>query len=163
MRTVVALTTALSFAVVTSPAHAANTPSKVTVCHARAGGQLPDKRCTPGAVDPTVNEFNIGTTICVPGYTKTVRPSASYTNKLKIVQIKQYRYVDTNPADYEEDHLISLELGGDPTDPHNLWPQRGAGPNPKDRIENRLHRDVCAGRISLNEAQTAIATDWRTA
>ena len=26
-------------------------------------------------------------------------------------------------SDYQEDHLISLELGGNPTDPRNLWPE----------------------------------------
>ena len=28
-----------------------------------------------------------------------------------------------SPSDYQEDHLISLELGGNPTDPRNLWPE----------------------------------------
>jgi len=31
-------------------------------------------------------------------------------------------YVDKAPSHYEEDHLISLELGGNPRDPKNLWP-----------------------------------------
>jgi hypothetical protein len=30
----------------------------------------------------------------------------------------------------------------------------------KDRLEDRLHELVCAGRLSLPEAQKAIATDW---
>ena len=33
----------------------------------------------------------------------------------------------------------------------------------KDKLENRLHELVCAGRLSLPEAQKAIATDWITA
>ena len=38
-------------------------------------------------------------------------------------QIAEYGYADTSTADYEEDHLIPLELGGAPRDPNNLWPE----------------------------------------
>jgi len=30
----------------------------------------------------------------------------------------------------------------------------------KDRVENRLHALVCAGRVGLAVAQRAIAVDW---
>jgi len=69
-------------------------------------------------------------------------------------------------ADYEEDHLIPLEVGGDPRDPRNLWPEpRGGEPNAgeKDRFENYLHAQVCSGRMMLVDAQRAIATDWVSA
>ena len=67
--------------------------------------------------------------------------------------------------DYEEDHLISLELGGSPSSPRNLWPEPhhvigGWGSYTKDKLENRLHSMVCHGQISLAEAQHEIATDW---
>ena len=68
-----------------------------------------------------------------------------------------------SPKDYEEDHHISLELGGHPTDPKNLWPEAWDGEwgaHKKDVIETRLKRMVCIGAISLEDAQTAIATDW---
>jgi hypothetical protein len=132
-------------------------------CHARAGGALPDPRGTPGATNSLVTQENIGATICVQGYTKTVRPPASYTTALKRKQIKQYHYADTNPVDYEEDHLISLELGGAPSDPNNLWPERGASPNPKDSVDDRLRTEVCARQVTLADAQQAISTDWRAA
>lgn len=74
----------------------------------------------------------------------------------------EYGFTDS-PSEHEEDHLISLELGGDPTDPRNLWPEPGKSPNQKDKIENYLHAAVCAGRISLREAQVRIQTDWTTA
>ena len=61
---------------------------------------------------------------------------------------------------YEYDHLVSLELGGAPNDPRNLWPEPGKIPNPKDRVENRLHRDVCDHKITLIVAQRQIAKDW---
>lgn len=129
----------------------------------RIRGALPDLNCTPGVTNPVVTQSTIGTTICLSGWTKTIRPPASYTDHLKGQQIAQYGYADTSPADYEEDHLISLELGGDPTDPHNLWPQpRYGSPNAanKDKIENYLKAQVCNGSLSLADAQKGIATDW---
>ena len=67
------------------------------------------------------------------------------------------------PADYEEDHFISLELGGSPTDPRNLWPEPylpKPGAKEKDIVENYLHRQVCSGTMTLEDAQKAIVADW---
>ena len=125
-------------------------------------GRLPDPICTPGSIDPAVTNANVASTICVRGYTATVRPSSSYTGNLKRQQMVQYGFNDSLSA-HEEDHLISLELGGAAADPTNLWPEPGASPNDKDRIENFLRSAVCAGRISLSDAQKRIATDWTTA
>jgi hypothetical protein len=130
-------------------------------CHSVNGE--PDPNCTPGAANPNVTQANIQSTICVSGYTTTIRPSTSYTNKLKAEQITEYGYTDTNLSDYEEDHFIPLEVGGDPTSPKNLWPEYGGSPNPKDSIENLCHKEVCNGQISLVEAQREIVTDWHTA
>ncbi len=135
-----------------------------TSCHSTGG--LPDPKCTPGAVDPRVTQDNIHSTICVSGYTATVRPSSAYTDALKTQQIKEYGYLDTNLADYEEDHLIPLELGGHPTDSKNLWPEPRGGAesaSDKDRVENALHTKVCGGALTLSAAQSAIAIDWLTA
>ena len=129
-------------------------------------GPLPDSLCTPGAADPRVTQANITTTICVSGYTATVRPPASYTDALKIAGMRDYGLTGTT-ADYEEDHLIPLELGGDPRDPRNLWPEPrrviAGQAEDKDAVENALHADVCAGRIALTDAQRRIAADWTTA
>ena len=130
-------------------------------CHSANG--LPDAVCTPGLADPRVTQDNIHSTICVSGYTTTVRPSSSYTDALKRQQIRAYGYSDILPADYEEDHLIPLELGGHPTDPRNLWPEPRSGAHTattKDGVENSLHSRVCAGLITLTAAQSAIATNW---
>ncbi|MBV9707100.1 MAG: hypothetical protein JO125_06805, partial [Chloroflexi bacterium] len=113
-----------------------------------------------GVTNPDVTQSNIDSTICVSGYTKTIRPPASYTDQLKLQQIQQYGYSDTNPRDYEEDHFISLEIGGNPTDPKNLWPEPHPSTNEKDKVENYLHDQVCSGAISLKEAQIEIATNW---
>jgi hypothetical protein len=134
-----------------------------TICSYR-GGQprglvLPDPVCTPGVADPSVTQANIHQTICVAGYSTRVRPSTSYTSPLKTRQMTLYGDVDL-ASNYEEDHLISLELGGSPTDPRNLWPEYPASPNSKDRLEDRLHTLVCADQLALTDAQRAIANDW---
>jgi len=121
---------------------------------------LPDPSCTPGEIDPLVTEDNITTTICRSGYTQTVRPPVSYTNALKKQQITDYGYQDTRMGDYEEDHFISLELGGSPKDPKNLWPEPHPSINEKDKIENYLHSEVCSGKLTLAQAQQEITKNW---
>lgn len=128
-----------------------------TTCQSANG--LPDPHCTPGVVaiaDPSV--------LCAPGYsTAAIRPPTSYTNALKAQQIVAYGYTDTDPADFEEDHLVPLELGGHPRAPGNLWPEpySGAyGAHEKDRVENETKRRVCAGQMALADAQQSIAQNW---
>jgi len=67
-------------------------------------------------------------------------------------------YAEAHDA-FELDHLIPLELGGD-NSAANLWPQPNRWSQTKDDVENYLHRKVCAGKISIGEAQGAIGTDW---
>jgi hypothetical protein len=124
---------------------------------------LPDLVITPGAIDPVVTQANIQQTVCVKGYTKTIRPPAQFTNKLKKRQIREYGYADRNPKHYEEDHLIALSIGGAPDDPSNLWPEPRKsewGADKKDRLEFVLYKMVCAQEISLAEAQHEMATNW---
>lgn len=136
-------------------------PNPNSICH--VNGQLPDAKCTPGVINPNVTQANIQQTICVRGWTATIRPPQAYTYKLKVQGIKDYGYGDTNTAHYEEDHLISLELGGNPTDPKNLWPEAGATPNAKDGVESQLRVRICNGTMTLQSAQTKIAQNWQTA
>ncbi|MFD9126577.1 hypothetical protein [Kitasatospora sp. NPDC059571] len=127
---------------------------------------LPDPSCTPGAYNPDVTQSTIGSTICVSGWTTTVRPPTSYTNPLKAQGIIDYGYSDTSMADYEEDHLVPLELGGAPRDPGNLWPEPHYGTKTaytKDGVEAKLKNAVCAGTITLSAARSAIRTNWTTA
>jgi hypothetical protein len=107
---------------------------------------------TPGVLNPDVRQETIGLTICVSGWTRTVRPPTEYTSALKVEQLREYRLTGS-PSDFQEDHLISLELGGDPTDPHNLWPEPIKRATDVDRIENELNQKVCEGSLSLAEAQ----------
>jgi hypothetical protein len=111
-----------------------------------------DVERTPGVLNPDVAQANIDTTICKQGWTKTIRPPTSYTNDLKRKQIREYA-VGGALDDYQEDHLISLELGGHPTDPRNLWPEPYPRASEVDSIENELNAKVCSGRLSLEQAQ----------
>jgi hypothetical protein len=107
---------------------------------------------TPGSLNPDVTQDTIGQTICVRGWTATVRPPTEYTNQLKAEQMPLYG--ETGSASgYQEDHLISLELGGNPTDPKNLWPEPYPRAADVDRIENELNDRVCSGELTLAEAQ----------
>jgi len=107
---------------------------------------------TPGALNSSVDQQNIGETICKHGWTSTIRPPTSYTNALKLKQMRVYRRRG-GPTNYQEDHLISLELGGDPTDPRNLWPEPYPRAGDVDGIENQLNAQVCSGQMTLADAQ----------
>ncbi|MGZ4258167.1 MAG: hypothetical protein ACXVRE_10430 [Gaiellaceae bacterium] len=107
---------------------------------------------TPGVLNPAVTQATIRSTICARGWTSTVRPPVSYTNHLKDVQLAQYGLRGALSA-FQEDHLVSLELGGDPTDARNLWPEPYPRAAEVDRIENQLNHEVCTGALSLAEAQ----------
>jgi hypothetical protein len=137
----------------------------VAATPAAGQGALPDPTRTPGALNPEVRQDTIGSTICVRGWTRTVRPPQQYTSALKRQQLREFGYTDLRMGDYEEDHLVPLGLGGAPYDPRNLWPEPRAiasGWNAvvKDELEAILPRLVCSGRVSLAEAQRAIAGDW---
>jgi Protein of unknown function (DUF3761) len=130
-----------------------------------AGAVLPNHARTPGATNPSVTQANIGHTICVSGWTATIRPFSSATTALKVEQLATgYTYKgDTATGDYEEDHLISLELGGAPSSEANLWPEpynSPEGARVKDVVENKLHTLICGGTVTLATAQRAIATNW---
>lgn len=151
------------------------TPGIGPISGCRSVDGLPDPACTPGAANTRdVTQATIGTTICVSGYTssgqrsdgRSVRPPVSYTDALKLQGIAAYGYTDKNPSDYEEDHLLPLELGGDGYATRNLWPEPRYGQHPaasKDALENEMRSLVCSGTVSLAAAQRAIATDWETA
>lgn len=142
------------------------TPSASTLATICGGGApCPDARrrplrdVTPGALNPDVTQETIGKTICVAGWTRTIRPPASYTSDVKRRQLGRYGYAD-DPSQVIEDHLVPLELGGAPRDERNLWPQPTGESRIKDREENGLHDAVCAGLTSLADAQTKILRDW---
>ena len=119
---------------------------------------LPDPKLSQGDVltsDPKI--------ICVSGYTKTVR---NVPQSLKEQVYREYGITSREPGEYEIDHLISLELGGS-NSIRNLYPEsyktQPLNAHVKDTLENKLHALACAGTITMQEAQTAIASNWTTA
>ena len=111
-----------------------------------------DRARTPGLLNPEVTQATIRSTICRRGWTATIRPPVAYTNALKRRQMKEYG--ETGPLSaFQEDHLISLELGGHPTDPRNLWPEPYPRAREVDTIENELNAQVCDGSLTLAAAQ----------
>ncbi|HXS60495.1 MAG TPA: hypothetical protein VN703_06755 [Candidatus Sulfopaludibacter sp.] len=132
-----------------------------TECHI-INENRPDPKCTPGSINPSVDQNNVKNTICIPGFSKTIRPPVSYTSPLKVNLMHSYGFTDSR-TNYELDHLIPLEVGGNPRSVTNLWPEPGYGQynfHVKDKFENYLHNAVCEGSMRLDEAQKEIATNW---
>ena len=140
-----------------SPGTKSPETSESVRAHAGPPDIYPDPARTPGATNPAITQENIRETICNPRWsTKSIRPEASYTNRLKIEQIGEYRYADSRLRDYEEDHFIPLELGGAPRNPKNLWPEPHSQSKMSDPFENKLKRQVCKGLMKLAKARAAI-------
>jgi hypothetical protein len=115
----------------------------------------PDRHTTPGAtLDVTTAQ------VCRPRYSAGAR-HVSASEKKKVFE--EYGIPWSRHAEFEVDHLISLELGGS-NELANLWPQSYVSTpynaHRKDALENRLHALVCHRRLSLKAAQTTIRTDW---
>ena len=139
-------------------------PAGVAVPTSRAapptGGILiQDMSLSPGAADPRVTQANIHETICVVGYSASVRNVSAATKRNVFAE---YGISNPAPGAYEVDHLIPLELGGS-NDITNLWPEPYTGPDnahDKDVWENRLHKQVCLGQVTLAVAQDAMIHWW---
>lgn len=126
-------------------------------------GARPDLVCTPGTHNPAVTQTTIHQTICVRGWTATVRPPVSVTSRIKVERMRAYGVAGQSPSLYELDHDVPLELGGGTADVANLWPEKYAivdGARTKDKVENAARAAVCAGTLSLIDAQHGIAADW---
>jgi hypothetical protein len=117
-------------------------------------GPLPDAGCTPGAIMTT--DLDV---ICHQSTRDRRHVDASVHQEA----FTEYGYTFPQARGaFEVDHLIPLELGGDNVI-ESLWAQP-ATPKPgfheKDHVEDFLHKQVCSGAMTLEEAQKAIATDW---
>lgn len=139
-----------------TPILGVNTTTQTKFEGCEVNGALPDPLCTPGAIFPNVTAEDV----CKPGYSKSVR---NVTESVKNKVYKEYGITSHGAGQYEVDHLVSLELGGS-NEISNLWPET-AEPRPgfheKDVIENYLHKEVCSGKITLEQAQNVIAVDWQ--
>jgi len=126
---------------------------------------IPNLQITPGAVRAGLSK----TKICSIKWGKDER---HVTAAMKRQVFAAYGYsgyddlrcVPAGKRTCEIDHLISRELGG-ADEVSNLWPQ-AYGTSPwnavlKDKLENRLHKELCAGKITLKSARNMLVTDWR--
>lgn len=122
---------------------------------------LPDPKLTPGVACPEVK----ATDLCPVAHTPGIRnvPESEKRVVYKEYKILPHQGYCSVSEGCEVDHLISLELGGSNV-AQNLWPQPYGGTpwnaHVKDKLENKLHALVCAGTVSLTDAQTAIASNW---
>lgn len=117
----------------------------------------------PGAANPAVTQANIHSTICVPGWSKTQRPPTSYTNALKFKLMDEAKIPRSQARLFELDHDHSIEAGGDPRSPLNLWLQPYTGPlnaHQKDKAENLVHRLICEGKVSLEDGGKMLTVNW---
>jgi len=116
-----------------------------------------------GALNPDVTQDTIAQIICMPGYTKSVRPATSFTNGVKALLLKREGLDPSTALDYELDHIIPLALGGHPRNMDNLELQPWDEARRKDRVEVKLQCLVCSGQVALADAQKEIVDDWRGA
>lgn len=132
------------------------------------GYPVPDPRCTPGGINPTIS-LDI---IKDPRWRTGCIRNCQTSEEQKHVTYAWYgiRRPHKNSGEHqvcELDHLVPLELGG-ADGLGNIWPQ--CGPDrvtlneryfkQKDHVENYLEDEVKGGRMPLAEAQRGIASDW---
>ena len=137
------------------------------VTGAACASDIPNLDITPGVVRAGLTKAKI----CSIKWGKDER---HVTQAMKQQVFEFYGYTGNDDAKCvpagkrhcEIDHLISRELGG-ADEINNLWPQ-AYGTSPwnavlKDTLENRLHKELCAGKISLKKARDLLVNDWREA
>src|SRR5574343_88208 len=98
--------------------------------------------------------------------TKTIR-NVNQTTKAKVykrdgVPGGNHTGICSGPRGCEVDHRVALSMGGSNA-MDNLMIQLYDGPGSathKDKLENRLHRLICAGEIQVPEAQDLIYNHW---
>ena len=133
----------------------------------RVDASNPELRAVPTeALNPDVSQETIQQTICIAGYTASVRPSTSYTTAVKAKLLRERAQDVSAASSYELDHRVPLALGGHPRNVSNLelqlW-EGEAGAKKKDRLERRLQVLVCGGKVGLRAAQLAMYFDWQRA
>jgi hypothetical protein len=116
---------------------------------------LPDPGITPGAT----REVALAD-LCLADDDEVVR---SVPSSLRERIFQEYGMGAVPATEFEVDYLITPGLGGS-DDVRNLWPEPRSNTVwnsfVKDQLEDRLHHMVCERKISLNEAQKEIASNW---
>jgi hypothetical protein len=114
-------------------------------------------------LNPAVTQATIAATICISGWTRTVRPYVSEMKKIKAELLAAIGEPIEHRNRYELDHIIPLALGGAVIDRRNLALQPIEEAHQKDAVEACLSSLVCQGKVELQDAQSAISEDWRKA
>jgi hypothetical protein len=150
------------------PLLVSNTPMLKAIAFLAFLLMAPIAQAVPGyLLNSDVVPAMLSQTICTSGYTKTVRPSTSFTNGIKRrLMREQGMDFEADKGSFELDHIIPLALGGHPRNPRNLMLQvwdGHDGAKRKDRLEVKLQCLVCGGDVPLEVAQEAIWSDWQAA
>lgn len=120
--------------------------------------ELPDARMTPGAVVSVT-----AAQVCAPGYARRARHP--YDDAARAMSRAVRREYGVRGPGYRVDHLVPIEVGGDPFDIRNLWPQPVSDSYVKDERENAAHDRICSSRnpdATMREVQREFETDWTT-
>lgn len=139
--------------------------SEVEAIEARclSDGVLPDRSCTPGAVDPLVTPESVPVTVCAAGWVADAQRFGFLPESVTWRQIREYGYQDTAAVHYVPDRVIPVELGGAPSSVANVWPQSALAAQDKAEVVQTALRALCQGRTGLREAQEAFRWDWTSA
>ncbi|MBN3754398.1 hypothetical protein G3N95_15715 [Paraburkholderia sp. Tr-20389] len=114
-------------------------------------------------LDERVTQQNIAATICRPGYADTVSPPFDDMMEHKDRLLAERGIDSEHGTRYALDRRVPIVLGGSPDAPDNLdlLPWGGhKGERRKELLTAKLKRCVCEGRMSLGDAQAAIAGNW---
>ena len=114
-------------------------------------------------INPDVTQENIATTICVPGFTRTIRPYVSTMQAIKAELLAVAGEPWERRNRYQLDHRVPLCAGGAVVDRRNLALEPIDEAHDKDAVEACVCGMICAGAISLEVAQHLIWIDWRAA
>lgn len=135
---------------------------------------LPDHKVTPGVADPDAVADVSRKPHMVKGVERNIcaddfRTAPIRSTIVNFAGIKKKSCVEYGVAKcdgfYEGDHLISLENGGCKDCLANIWPEPVDAPgvvgfHTKDVVENRTHKLICSGKITLKQGQQGLAVDW---
>jgi hypothetical protein len=122
---------------------------------------LPNPNITPGETNPELTK----SVVCDSRYRTGDVRKVSEATKLQVYKnynVKNHEGYCSSAYGCEVDHLIPLLLGGSNSQ-KNLWPQPFSGEwnaRMKDRLEVKLGNLVCSGKVSLEQAQKDISSNW---
>lgn len=111
-------------------------------------------------VNPAVTQVTLGRTVCTAGWTDGVRDKAQgAVDRYKRDDLDALPAgVSHDPGDYQEDHIISLVLGGAPDARRNLRLEPNDEARHWDKLETALGRALCEGVVTLKDAR---AFEWK--